>query len=253
MAFDFLGTFNKSQMDRALTFVRSQLPLVNARLAHLAAEQMRIGTLVFTYDTGGVPIGCKADSNTSYMGKLLNAYQALGGDPFYDLNLRQMAQVLTPLQGTVDGMPQMMTNGEIIAQPGLADAPSAEYMRSALAWVGESIHYRFENLERKIRRTLDYSDQLGQEIVLLNTIISDNTVDGSLENIYASLTDLMTDGLYRAITDDKGNDLQGKLTMAPFASYEQGPDSLPGGASSTQRQQTGSGQVVQAGQSVTEK
>ena len=248
MAYDFLGTFNKSQMDRAFAFIRSQLPLVKARLAHLTAEQMRVGNILFTYDSGGVPVGCKADSDTSYMGKLLKAYTALGGDPFYDLNLRQVAQALTPVQGTEQGMPQLMSNGEIMAQAGLADAPSAEAMRTAMSWLEDTVKYRFEALERKIRRTLDYSDQLSQEIAVLNSIALGASVEGSVENTYTALMNLITNGLYRSITDDKGNDRQGKLTYAPLASYEQGPNSLPGGAGSTQRQQTGSGEVVQAGQ-----
>ena len=239
MAFDFLGTWNKSQMNRAFAFVRSQLPLVKARIEHLAAEQMRIGVVRFRYDATGAATGCQADSDTSYMGKLFKAYEALGGDPFYDLNLRLDAQAISLVQGTEMGMPQLMTKGEVVGALGLADGASAATMREVLTWADTTLWYRRESLERKIRRALDYSSQLGQEIALLQTIQADDSVSGSLANAYTTLMDMVTDGSYRAVTDDKGGDATGKVVGAPLSSYDQGPDSIPGGASSTQRQDGG--------------
>lgn len=249
MAFDFLGTWNKSQMDRAFAFVRSQLPLINARIEHLSAGQMRIGSVLFRYDASGGAIGCQADSDTSYMGKLFKAYQALGGDPFYDMNLRLEAQAISLTQGTEMGMPQLMTNGEVVGAPGLADGPSAETMRQALVWADTTLWYRRESLERKIRRALDYSEQLGHEIEMLQNIQASEDVSGSLQNAYQALMDMITDGGYRAVTDDHGGDALAKQTMAPFSAYDQGPDSLSGGATSTQRQD--SGVVKQGGKSTT--
>ena len=239
MAFDFLGTWNKSQMDRAFAFVRSQLPLVKARIEHLTAEQIRIGSIMFRYDDHGAAIGCKADSNTSYMGKLFRAYQALGGDPFIDMNLRLESQAIFLTSGTEQSVPQLMSNGEVVGAPGLADSPSAETMRQVLAWVNTTLWYRRENLERKIRRALDYREQLSHEVTLLQTIQAEATVESSLEWAYTTLMDLITDGMYRAVTDDHGGDILAKQTMAPFSSYDQGPDSVPGGATTTQRQDGG--------------
>ena len=87
MSHDFLGTFNKSQFDRFLAFARSQLPLIDARLLHLNAELARVGIVIFRYDNG-VPLGYAADPPQSYLGKMLAAYEVLGGNPFRDLRVR---------------------------------------------------------------------------------------------------------------------------------------------------------------------
>lgn len=224
MAFDFLGTFNKSQLDRFFAFARSQLPDINDRIAHLYTEKRRVGTLTVTYDADGVPTSYAVDKPPeSYIAKLVAAYEVLGGDVLFDLNIRSQSQAVHFIRADESVPAQRLSSGEVIGQPGLMDADSAERMREARTWLSDVTRYKRENLERKIRRALDYVDQLEGEIALLSVIKMGAEASKSLEWVYTKLTDLINDRSYRAIYDDKGADAHGRKTMAPFAAYPAGP------------------------------
>lgn len=223
VSFDHLGTFNRSQLNRLSTYALAQVQDVDARIAHLTAEQARIGTIVFQYDKASV-VGYEPSPEDSYLGKLLRAYEVLGGDPFYDLKLRQKgSQALYVLRADETRPAQVRSDGLIIAREGLADAPSAALVQQLRDWMHESLQYKRETLERKIRRALDYSDQISDEIAVLTAIKGDATVAGSAKNILQSIQQLVDERTYRAIADDKGKDPDGTLTHAPFAALEPGP------------------------------
>lgn len=234
MAHDFLGTFNRSQWDRFLHFARSQLPVAQARIQHLEAEIQRIGIVVFKYDRG-IPQGFAADPPTAYLGKLLAAYEVQGGNPFLDLRTRLKNDPVFVVRGSEANFATYMSNGEAIGARGLSDAPTAEYMRQARSWIDDTLQYRFGALERKIRRALDYSEQLQQEIEDLKVIVSAATLNGSLEAIANQIGQIFGDRNYRAIFDDSGSDPFGFNTYAPFSSY----DAQGSNADSPQRQNTG--------------
>lgn len=220
MAHDFLGTFNKSQLDRLVAHVRAQGGLVQGRILHLETEKNRIGLPVFKYDEKGVPIGYSVDPPTSYIAKLMVAYEVLGGDPFYDLNLRLRTSPVYKQAGSEMEEPELMSNGEVIGAQGLADGVSATAVQELKAFVPDTLYWRRERLERKIRRALDYFDQLDAESQALQLMQLDDSATGSVENLYKYLTELIADPTYRAIYDDKGKDPNGKLPRAPFSSYE---------------------------------
>lgn len=242
MAFDFLGTFNKSQMDRFLAFARAQVPFIPSRVAHLSAELNRIGTVTFTY-TQGVPTQFAASPDTSYLAKLVAAYEVQGGDPFHDLRVRAKNDPVYASRGTETGPVQYMSNGEVIGARGLADAVSAELMRQGKTWLADILSYRFNSLERKIRRMMYYADELQSEIDYLTALKAAATVEGSFESIVSQITQLFTDTNYRAIFDDGGTDPFGLTTHAPFASYDavpSGDPNVPNRSTDTaQRQNTG--------------
>lgn len=242
MAFDFLGTFNKSQLDRFLAFARTQLPLIDARIQHLSAELVRVGSVSFRYEQG-VPKEFVADSTDSYLGKLLTAYEVQGGNPFYDLRARTKNDPVYALRGSEATPVQYMSNGEVIGQRGLADATSAELMRSTRTWLNDTVRGRFDRLERKIRRMLDYADELQDEIDNLELIKQAAESEGSFENYATQLTQLISDPNYRAIFDDGGKDPFGLTSYAPFSSYDivesTDPNVVARQAESPQRQNTG--------------
>lgn len=242
MAYEWLGTFNKSQLTRFLGFARSQLPLVEARLQHLEAEKARQGVIVFKFDQG-VPTAFVADPPDSYLGKLLAAYEVLGGDPFLDLRARNSNQPVFVLRGNESTPAQYMSSGEVIGARGLADAASAVLMQAAKAWFEEVLQRRFGRLERKIRRTLDYSDQLQTEIDVLTRITRPAEFGESLEGLAAQLEQLIADPNYRAIYDDLGKDKFGFNTHAPFSAYDvqptEDPNSVDRTAETAQRQNSG--------------
>lgn len=235
MAYDFLGTFNASQFARFLAFAKSQLPLVQDRVQHLEAEIQRTGSIVFRYSKG-VPQGYAADPPESYLGRLLAAYEVLGGNPFIDLRVRLRNDPVYLLRGTETRSPQTLSNGEIVGGKGLSDAPTSELMHDAKAWLETTLQYRFDGLERKIRRAVDYADELRTEAAQLGIIQKAASVTGSLEYIASQVSQYLTDQNYRAIYDDGGGDKFGLNVYAPFSSYDVGNERT---AESAQRQNTG--------------
>lgn len=220
MAFDWRGTFNKSQFDRFAAFARAQIDTIGLRLRHLVFEQNRLGSLAFEFDAGGLPLKFTAsDSKSTYIGKLVAAYEVLGGQVRYDLQVRTLGQAVYLLAGAENMAPQVMSNGEVMSPKGLSDASSAELIRQAREWLEGPLHYRREYLEHKIRRALDYSDQLQYEIDLLKKASKSAEVEGSLDYLFNTIGDLFTDAQYRSIYDDKGADADGKLTYSPFTPY----------------------------------
>lgn len=217
MAHDFLGTFNKSQFDRFVQFARSQTAQVEARVAHLQAEINRVGVLVFRYE-GPNPASFAADPVDSYVGKLLAAYEVLGGNAFNDLRTRTTSQAVFVLRASEAGAPNAMSNGEIIGAKGLGDAQSAELVRQARTWIDDVIDYRLDRLERKIRRMIDYTDEMQKEIAAYQLAAS--AAPGSLEKVAEIIQQLFTDPGYRAIFDDAGKDPFALTTYAPFSSYD---------------------------------
>lgn len=237
MSHDFLGTFNKSQFERFLAYAKSQLPLVAGRIQHLQAEVARVGSIVFRYSKG-IPQGYAADPPESYLGKLLGAYEVLGGDPFIDLRVRLRNDPVFRVKGTETSASQYMSNGEVIGAKGLSDAPTAELMHNAKDWLNATSDYRFSNLERKIRRAVDYSDELQNEMATLKTIQLAASVSGSLDYIASQIGQYLADQNYRAIYDDGGGDKFGFNVYAPFSSYDVGGDGSRE-AESAQRQNSG--------------
>jgi len=227
MAHDFLGTFNKSQWDRFMEFARSQVADIEERIAHLEAEITRIGRISFVWD-GGTPKGFTAAPSTSYLAKLLAAYEVLGGRPEYDLRTRLKTEPVFMLPGDVNTAPHTMSNGEIIGSKGLGDALSAELSRKAQEWLLDTMHWRFGRLERKIRRALDYKDQLYDEQTQLRTAVDAVTNPDSLEGVAETIAQLFTSRNYRAIFDDQGKDPFGSWSHAPFSSFDREKSQIAG-------------------------
>jgi hypothetical protein len=227
MSFDFLGTFNSTQFERFIDFARSQLPLIEARIKHLDLDIVRIGGLSFTFDSNNVPTAVTASPSDSYLGKLLAAYEVLGGNPFFDLRTRNKTQALFVLAGSESNPATTMSNGEPLPTRGLRDAFSAELMRSLRKPLYDTLDRRFERLERKIRRALDYADQLQDEINDLRVLQSAGTLEGSLEYVANQIEQLFGNTNYRAIYADAGGDPLGINTYAPFSQYDVAPNKDP--------------------------
>ncbi len=241
MAYDWLGTFNRSQIERFLAFARSQLPLVDGRIEHLTAERSRIGSVIFRYQNG-VPQGFAADPVDSYLGKLLGAYEVLGGNPFIDLRVRLKNDPIFLVKGTETQGPQYMSNGEVVGAKGLSDAPTAELVHEARGWLESTLYSRFDSLERKIRRAMDYADELQSEIATLQVMKLAADATGSLEYIASQISQFLSDQNYRAVFDDGGGDKFGFTVYAPFSAYDIGSSSDPGvsrTSESAQRQNSG--------------
>lgn len=223
MSFDHLGTFNASQLARLAAFARAQVADIDARILHLTAERIRIGSIGYRYDKGDV-VAYQANPSDSYIGKLLSAYEALGGDPIYDLQIRQKdTQALFLMRADETQPARRLSDGRVVGSEGLADAPSAVLVQQLKSWMAEAVQYKRDSLERKIRSALDYSDQLADEVKLLQIMKQEKETSGSVENILDQLKQLIEDRTYRAIADDKGKDPNGLMTYSPFSPMEPGP------------------------------
>ncbi len=246
MAFEILGTFTASQFTRFSIWVQAQVGQIPARIQHLQAEAARIGGLAFAYDSGGVPTFIQPADNLTYIGRLFQVYEALGGDAEFDLQVRQMGQPVFKTTGTENHMPQLMSNGEIIsAGGGLSDAPSAELFRQARDWAYDVQFYRRDLLERKIRRAIDYVDQLNAEIMTLQGIQASASQAGSIGYIVSGIQSLVSDRYYIAAQNDAGKpDPHGKMAYAPIAGYMPNPQ---GGSTVVDYERTYDGPQVPTG------
>ena len=245
MAFEFLGTFTASQFTRFSTWAQAQVGQIPARIQHLQAEVARIGALSFSYDAGGVPTFVQPSDNSTYIGRLFQVYEALGGDAEFDLQTRQMGQAVFKTTGTPNSPSQLMSNGEVINSTGLQDAQSAELMRSMRDWTYDAQFYRRDLLERKIRRAMDYVDQLNEEITTLQNIQASAQTQGAIGYILNGLNQLIGNRYYLASQNDSSApDPHGKMAYAPIASYM--PD-VSGGSTITQYERTYDGPQVPTG------
>jgi hypothetical protein len=250
MAHDWLGVFNQSQFQRWLDFARTQVPLVAARRIHLQSEISRVGTVIFKLDRG-VTQGYKGDPENSYLGKLLRAYEVLGGNPMLDLRVRLRTDPVFIIKGDEQAFAQMTSGGEPIGGKGLGDSVTSLLAQKGKSWLKDTTKARFNALERKIRRAMDYSDQLQIELQELAVIQMAADTQGSLEFIAAQIQQYISDKGYRAVYDDTAQgkaDPLGLLTYAPLSSYDAQPsknqdvDRTAGGV-----QKQGGG-VVEAGE-----
>ncbi len=245
MAFEFLGTFTASQFTRFSTWTQAQVGQIPARIQHLQAELARIGGLSFSYDSGGVPTFVQPSDNTTYIGRLFQVYEALGGDAEFDLQTRQMGQPVFKTTGTPNNPSQLMSNGEVNAPVGLQDAQSAELLRSMRDWTYDAQFYRRDLLERKIRRMIDYVDQLNAEVTTLQQIQASATVQGALGYILNGINQLVGNRYYLAAQNDSSApDPHGKMAYAPIATYM--PD-VTGGSTIVQYERTYDGPQVPTG------
>ncbi len=244
MSFDFQGTFSRSQLERFVAYARAQVQLIDARIAHLKAERERVGNLAFAYDSGGVPTGFANDPPLTYCGKLFGAYEALGGDVEFDLQTRSTSQPVFQLAGDESQPAQLMSNGEVMGLLGLNDAESSLLMQKLKGWVSDDLQRRREALERKIRRALDYAEQLDAEISELENLKASVDTNGSLEFLISNMNTLASNRQYMAITDDSASpDPHGKFTKAPVAAYMPGTQ----GATATTYERTLNGVVKPEG------
>jgi hypothetical protein len=208
--------------ERFLTFARTQRPLIEARRLHLANEIARVGTVVMQFDKG-VPSGYSADPETSYLGKLMRAYEVMGGNAMLDLRLRQRTDPIYIVEGDLLAGPQFTSGGEPVGGRGQADAPTALMVQKAKRWLDNTTQVRFGRLERKIRRAMDYADQLQREMDELTTLQLAADIKGSLEYIAAQIQEYLADGNYRAVYDDQATgqeDRLGLLVNAVLSAYD---------------------------------
>lgn len=179
IAFNFFGTFTSSQWAEFKAFVSIQKIDLYQRKAWIQKELTRCGVFVTDYD-GPNPVGFAAVAN-SYADKLLQAYRILGGVPERDMLLRTSdIPVFLPAGSPPDvdagsvsgGGSDMMTNGRRLRGDQRFDRDLGLKVEKLKSWQTEVIKLKRERIEYKIKRALDYSDQLQKESAMIDALMA---------------------------------------------------------------------------------
>lgn len=163
------------------------------RKTWLKAQLDRNG--VFTTEYNSATFMPKSFSATGYAGKLFVAYKALGGHPETEMLLRTSDQPVFLTQGTniapdgtdtSSGFSDMFSNGRRNRGGQRFDRDIGMQVDRLKSWQLEAIKRKRERLEFKIKRALDYSDQLQREIEVINILLNADggaTVDDQIQKV----------------------------------------------------------------------
>jgi hypothetical protein len=203
MSFGWLGTFRQGSWQAYRRFVLEERKDIVDRMAVIEAELTRIGTVTVYYNTNTDAEGKTEVTEQrqgisvtpgSSLGKLFQAYVALGGNPFdISLFLTPDAVVLTdpldeemkgadvqPYQGVVYPQSASYTTGGIYqagfmslrkyvpARVGgrreLEDYAMASNVDKSRRWIQKEIRYKRNDIEARIVKLCDLREQLLQEL-----------------------------------------------------------------------------------------
>lgn len=148
------------------------------------------GVFTTEYD-GPKPVRFSANAG-SYAAKLLEAYRVFGGNPETDMLLRTRDLPVYKVSGTEikknadttvsGGYSDVYSNGRRERGGQRFDRDLGLRVEALKEWQLDAIKLKREKLEFKIKRALDYSDQLQQEIELLDRLIGDDVTEGTAAN-----------------------------------------------------------------------
>lgn len=232
MAFGFFGTFTTGQLQQLVDFSFIQERDLAARQRWLSAQLTRNGVFSTEYDAQThLPKSFTASAG-SYAAKLLQAYRILGGTPEKDFMLRTTDKPVFMTRGKnidtgvtgVDptaGYSDTLSNGRRVRGSQRFDRDVGVHVERLKSWQSEAIKRKREHLEFKIKRALDYSDQLQREIAVLKVLLDDTSgrqVADIVRNI--SLTSVRT-GAHNIVEDLV--DIFG-LNIGKVQDFTYGPD-----------------------------
>jgi hypothetical protein len=203
MSFGWLGTFRQGSWMAFRRFVLEERRDIAKRIQVINAELSRIGEVTVFYgettdDEGTTTIteeraGFLVTAKSS-LGKLFQAYVALGGNPF-DISLfltPDAVVVLDPEDEEMEGQSDQPYGGVIYPKSGsyttgetyeggymvlqkylpariggkkqLEDSPVASQVAKARGWVNKEIRYKRNDLEARIVKLCDLREQLLEEL-----------------------------------------------------------------------------------------
>ena len=177
------GTFTEGQFEAIKSFSLIQKTDLEKRKNWLKAELNKTGIFSTQYDNNHQPVSYSCLPVTSYGAKLLEAYRILGGIPENDFLLRTIDKPVYLTEGppiTKDrdgsisgGFSEQFSDGRLYRGSIRFDKDMGLKVERLRSWQLEQIKFKREHLEFKIKRCLDYSDQIADEISQL-TILSGN-------------------------------------------------------------------------------
>jgi len=190
MAFDFLGTFTSGQYMRLEEFLELQQGDIQGRINYLQGEIRRTGVLVVTFDINtGYIESIEASPDKSLIGKLFSAYILQGGEPEKELPIRSFNDPIYLPQGSAQAMPTEFSNKRQIRESYRYDSYMSLIIHSLKEWVLESIKFKREDLEFKMKKLMDWSDQCAFEAITLGVVGDIKVEEQSEEEIDKKVPD----------------------------------------------------------------
>jgi len=248
MAFNFYGVFTTGQFDKFYYFSKIQEQDLKNRVAYLEKRLSQVGTIETNYDpVTNYPVQYEPDIPYSYLYKLFVAYKALGGNPEEDFLIRKrdLPVFLKPgedltndIYDLTGGDSKEFSNGRFNRMGNIrADRPMGIQTERMKHWQLEVIKYKREYLEYKIKRALDLSDEISEELKLLKLMVDENEPSRSLDGIVSEVSNLAFSRGAMFVIQDM-NDIWG-LKIGPITdvmnqqdleNYQAFGERLPGGS-----------------------
>lgn len=197
MAFNFYGTMSTAQYDKFFYFSKLQEQDLVKRMKWLNAAVLQVGIFTTTFDDNQLPVSYSVMPSYSYAAKLLNAYKILGGEPEKEMLLRTRdmpvylvrAAPMDNDSSTSGGYASEYSNGRLDRGNQRFDRDVGLRVERMKRWQLDVIKRKRERLEFKIKKALDYSDQLLQEAAMLHGMTTDESK--SLEYLDSDVTSYM--------------------------------------------------------------
>lgn len=196
MSFSFLGTWTTGQFEQLRVFAKIQEQDLLSRKAFLSRKITEVGVFSTEFDAETFHPIRYSVTPFSYASKLFQAYRALGGNPEREFLLRTRDQPVFLTRGTslntedptdsTSGYSDIYSNGRRYRGSQRFDRDVAVLVEKFKGWQLEAIKRKREHLEYKIKRALDYSDQLQIELDFISAMLVDESstaVDAQVSKI----------------------------------------------------------------------
>jgi hypothetical protein len=211
MAFGFFGTFTTGQFNELADFSKIQETDIQDRMSWLSRQLELNGVFTTEYDDEtNFPVSFSCDPPHSYGAKLLQAYKILGGQPERDMLLRTSDKPVYLTRGvnishdkseTNSGYSDSFSNGRKYRGNQRFDRDLGLRVQRLKDWQLEAIKRKREHLEFKIKRCLDYSDQLQLELAVLKRMTTDGTNRSVGDQIGDIETQMFTSGAMNVVNN----------------------------------------------------
>jgi len=205
MAFDFLGTFTRPQLDALDTFVRAHAVNAAQRITAIKGEIERLGWLEYDFNEEGQRVGYRVAPEGSTLHRYAMAFAYEGGD-LNALQIRSRGDWIYQIKGEWDLREDVAYAGGVPSEGEYRDSgglyndqePGTEVERFK-ELVIPSLKRRREDSEYRVKRTVDRSDQLIEELILL---IKRTTGAETLDALRINLDFMLASGDYPSATSD---------------------------------------------------